>query len=70
MPYSNKNSPVNPRGGPMSGCGGIRKVRKAARGNDRSSGIRVIYLYLKNREVFCLLHVLTKGDAETFPPPV
>jgi hypothetical protein len=52
------------KGGPMSGCGGVRKVRMAARGKGKSGGARVIYLYLKNHDVIYLLYVFTKGDAE------
>ncbi len=52
------------RGGPMSGCGGVRKVRLAARGKGKSGGARVIYLYLKNRHLIYLLYVFTKGDAD------
>jgi len=52
------------KGGPMSGCGGARKVRLAARGKGKSGGARVIYLYLKNHDVIYLLYVFTKGDAD------
>ena len=52
------------KGGPMSGCGGVRKVRMAARGKGKSGGARVIYLYLKNREIIYLLYVFTKGSAD------
>ena len=48
----------------MSGCGGVRKVRIAARGKGKSGGARVIYLYLKNHDIIYLLYVFTKGDAE------
>jgi len=51
------------KGGPMSGCGGVRKVRLAARGKGKSGGARVTYLYLKNRDVIYLLYVFTKGAA-------
>jgi hypothetical protein len=32
------------KGGLMSGCGGVRKVRMAARGKGKSGGARVTYL--------------------------
>ncbi len=52
------------KGGPMSGCGGVRKVRLAARGKGKSGGARVTYLYLKNHDTIYLLYVFTKGDAD------
>jgi hypothetical protein len=52
------------RGGPMSGCGGVRKVRMALPGRGKSGGARVVYLYLKNRDTIYLIYVFTKGDAE------
>jgi hypothetical protein len=52
------------KGGPMSGCGGVRKVRMAARGKGKSGGARVTYLYLKSHDVIYLLYVFTKGDAD------
>jgi hypothetical protein len=51
-------------GGPMAGCGGVRKARLAARGKGKSGGARVIYLFLKNHDVIYLLYVFTKGDAD------
>jgi hypothetical protein len=65
--YANfqKELAANPeRGGPMSGCGGVRKVRMALPGKGKSGGARVCYLYLKQNEVIYLLYVFTKGDAE------
>lgn len=56
---------ANPeKGGPMSGCGGVRKVRMALPGRGRSGGARVCYLYLKQNDVIYLLYVFTKGDAD------
>lgn len=56
---------ANPeRGGPMSGCGGVRKVRMALPGKGKSGGARVCYLYLKQDDVIYLLYVFTKGDAD------
>ena len=52
------------KGGLMSGGGGVRKVRMAARGKGKSGGARVTYLYLKNRDVIYLLYLFTKGDAD------
>jgi hypothetical protein len=47
----------------LEGCGGVRKVRLAARGKGKSGGARVIYLYLRHRERIYLLYLFTKGDA-------
>ena len=48
----------------LAGCGGVRKVRLAARGKGKSGGARVIYLYLRHREHIYLLYLFTKGDAD------
>lgn len=52
------------RGGPMSGCGGVRKARMALPGRGKSGGARVVYLYLPNRDLIYLIYVFTKGDAD------
>ena len=48
----------------MVGCGGVRKVRLAARGKGTSGGARVLYLHLPNRELIYFLYLFTKGAAE------
>ena len=53
------------KGGPMSGCGGVRKVRMALPGKGKSGGTRVCYLYLKHNDVIYLLYVFIKGDADS-----
>ena len=52
------------KGGPMSGCGGVRKARMALPGRGKSGGARIVYLYLQNRDVIYLIYVFTKGQAE------
>ena len=52
------------KAGPMSGCGGARKIRMAIPGKGKSGGARVCYLYLKQNDVIYLLYVFTKGDAD------
>ena len=47
----------------LEGCGGVRKVRMAARGKGKSGGARIIYLYLRHRGRIYLLYLFTKGDA-------
>jgi hypothetical protein len=51
------------KGDLMAGCGGVRKVRIAAKGRGKSGGARVIYLYLRHRDVIYLLYLFTKNDA-------
>ena len=48
----------------MVGCGGVRKVRLAAKGKGTSGGARVLYLHLPNRELIYFLYLFTKGAAE------
>lgn len=56
---------ANPeKGGPMSGCGGVRKVRLALPHQGKRGSARVCYLYLKHNDVIYLLYVFTKGDAD------
>jgi hypothetical protein len=52
----------------LEGCGGVRKVRMAARGKGKSGGARVIYLYLRHRKRIYLLYLFTKGDADNLTP--
>jgi hypothetical protein len=52
------------KGALLSGCGGVRKVRMAARGKGKSGGARILYLYLPIGRTIYLLYVYTKGDAE------
>lgn len=52
------------KGGPMSGCGGVRKIRLALPGRGKSGGARVCYLYFKHNDLIYLLYVFTKGDAD------
>jgi hypothetical protein len=48
----------------LQGCGGVRKVRMAAKGKGTSGGARILYLYLPNRNLIYLLYLFTKGEAE------
>lgn len=56
------------KGGPMSGCGGVRKARIALPGKGKSGGARICYLYLKRNDVIYLLYAFTKGDADNLSP--
>lgn len=52
------------KGDLMQGCGGVRKVRMAAKGKGTSGGARVLYLHIPNRRLIYLLTLFTKGDAD------
>ena len=47
----------------MVGCGGVRKVRMAAKGKGTSGGARIIYLYVANRDHIYLLTLFIKNEA-------
>lgn len=51
------------KGDLMVGCGGVRKVRMAAKGKGTSGGARILYLYIPNRDLIYLLTLFTKNDA-------
>jgi hypothetical protein len=51
------------KGDMMPGCGGVRKVRMAAKGKGTSGGARVIYLHIPNHDRIYLLYLFTKGTA-------
>jgi len=51
------------KGALLVGCGGVRKVRMAAKGKGTSGGARIIYLYIANRDHIYLLTLFTKDDA-------
>ena len=52
------------KGSVIPGGGGIRKIRLALENRGKSSGARVIYLYLKIRERIYLLTVYPKNRRE------
>jgi hypothetical protein len=52
------------KGGPMSGCGGVRKARLALPGRGKRGGARVVYLYPENRDTIYLIYIFTKGEAD------
>ena len=52
------------KGGPMAGCGGVRKARMALPGRGKSGGARVVYLYLQHRDTIYLIYVFTKGETD------
>lgn len=52
------------KGALMQGCGGVRKIRMAARGKGTSGGARILYLNIPSRNLIYLLTLFTKGDAD------
>ena len=51
------------KGDLLVGCGGVRKVRMAAKGKGTSGGARVLYLHIPNKHMIYFLTLFTKGDA-------
>jgi len=59
----------NPEKGPViEGTGGLRKVRWGLRQKGKSGGLRVIYLYLKMRNLIYLVFVFSKDESEDLTP--
>ena len=52
------------KAGPLSGCGGVRKVRLAVGPRGKRGGARVLYLYLPDRQLIYRLYLFTKGSAD------
>ena len=59
----------NPETGPViEGTGGLRKARWALKGRGKSGGIRVIYLYLRIRNVIYLVYAFSKDESDDLTP--
>jgi mRNA-degrading endonuclease RelE of RelBE toxin-antitoxin system len=56
------------KGAVIRGSGGLRKARMKLPGRGRSSGARVIYLYLEEHDAIVLLYFYTKSSADTLSP--
>lgn len=64
-----KDLAANPEAGDViPGLGGLRKVRRGAKGRGKRGGARIIYLFLPIRGVIYLFHAYTKGDIEDMSP--
>ena len=61
--FQNELAAQPDKGDMMPGCGGVRKVRMAAKGKGKSGGARVIYLHIPDRDRIYLLLLFTKGEA-------
>lgn len=59
---------LHPTGGTViPGAGGIRKLRWAARGRGKRSGVRVIYYLRLGRSEIWMLTLYAKSEAEDIP---
>lgn len=62
---------ANPqKGKPMSGCGGLRKVRFAdpSRGKGKRGGLRIVYLYTPEAFRIDLIDVYGKDEKDDLSP--
>jgi len=60
---------LRPEQGPLiKGGGGLRKVRWAPKGFGKRGGIRVIYYWLPDEQVFYMLFVYSKTAQEDLTP--
>jgi hypothetical protein len=54
-------------GAVVHGSGGVRKVRWAISGKDKSGGIGVIYYFKKRNDEIWLLTIYSKNEMESIP---
>jgi hypothetical protein len=66
--FQTQLSIVPDKGSLLVGCGGVRKIRMAARGKGKSGGARVLYLYLPNRHLITSSIFSPKEMPEISPP--
>lgn len=59
-----------PLGVVIKGTGGVRKVRRAARGRGKSGGYRIIYLVRRPKGVIWMLTMYPKNVADSISAPV
>ncbi len=52
------------KGKVIQGTGGLRKIRRAARGKGKRGGARVIYYFVLVDETIYMIFVYDKGEAE------
>lgn len=53
----------------IKGSGGLRKIRRAAKGKGKRGGSRVIYYLAVAKEVFYMLDIYTKNEKEDLSHP-
>ncbi len=60
---------LNPEKGKIiRGSGGLRKIRWAISGRGKSSGVRIIYYWIKNKEIILMLLVYPKNEQDNINP--
>ena len=60
---------LRPEQGPViSGSGGLRKLRWAVPGRGKRGGLRVIYYWVPDKEVFYMLYAYTKNEQGDLTP--
>ena len=70
-PCANSELAANPESGDLiRHSGGLRKARMKLPGRGRSSGARVIYLWLPNARRFVLFMLYTKARQAGIPPAI
>jgi len=59
----------NPEKGKIiRGSGGLRKIRFAIAGKGKSSGVRVIYYWIRRKEIILMLLVYPKNEQDNLTP--
>jgi hypothetical protein len=56
------------KGTPLTGTGGVRKIRLKSASKGKSGGFRVCYFYYVSREAVYLLFVFQKSEQENLSP--
>ena len=52
----------------IPGLGGLRKIRRGAKGKGKRGGARIIYLLIPKPGIIYLFYVYTKGDISDLSP--
>ena len=56
---------LNPEKGKIiSGSGGLRKIRWSIPGKSKSGGVRIIYYWVKTKEIFLMLLIYSKNEQD------
>lgn len=56
---------MNPEKGKIiKGSGGLRKIRWSISGKGKSGGVRIIYYWLKNKEIILMLLIYPKNEQD------
>jgi mRNA-degrading endonuclease RelE of RelBE toxin-antitoxin system len=56
---------INPEKGKIiSGSGGLRKIRWSIPGKGKSGGVRIIYYWIKSKEIILMLLIYAKNEQD------